>query len=104
MVVVRLPESGQQRWAYDVLAIRHPKWLIAVAPRMDRLRLFWTVSYQVYSPNPSHFVDEEGDEILDRDLSMPGSHGRYLKGFVSGDSRRLSGAYSPRGSKYSDRN
>jgi hypothetical protein len=30
---------------------------------------------------------EEIDEIPDRYLSMPGSHGRYLKGFVSGDSR-----------------
>jgi hypothetical protein len=33
------------------------------------------------------FCGEEIEEIPDRDLSMPGSHGRYLKGFVSGDSR-----------------
>jgi hypothetical protein len=34
--------------------------LIAVAPRMDRHHLLWTVSYQVCSPNPSHPVVRRG--------------------------------------------
>jgi hypothetical protein len=58
--------------------------LIAVAPRMDRSRLLWIVSYQCV-PRTHPICGEEIDEIPDRDLSR--SHGRYLKGFVSGDSR-----------------
>jgi len=37
------------------------------------------------------FCGEEIDEILDGELSMPGSHGRYLKGVVSGGFRARTG-------------
>ena len=50
----------------------------SVSPVMDRV-------LSVCSPNSSHFVGRRLTKSSD--LSRPGSHRRYLQGFVSGDSR-----------------
>jgi hypothetical protein len=101
MVVARFPESDQYGRAYSIYlrlgignAYSRRSSDGSASPVTDRI-------LSVCSPEPIPFCGEEIDEIPDRDLSMPGSHGRILKGFVSGDSRART---SPRGSKYSDRN
>src|SRR5215469_1752652 len=82
MVVVRFAKSDQCRRAYRVyFATRHRRSSDGSAsPVMDR------VLSGVF-PEPIPFCGEERDEILDRALSMPGSHGRCLRGFVSSDSQ-----------------
>ena len=87
MVVVRLAKSDQCRRAYGVYfrlgilnAYSRRSSDGSASPVMDR------VLPGVF-PEPIPFCGEEGDEILDRDLSMPGSHGRCLRGFVSSNSR-----------------
>ena len=52
----------------------------SASPVMDR------VLSSVF-PELIPFCGEESNEILDRGLSMPGSHERGLRGFVSSDSR-----------------
>jgi len=75
LVVVRFLESGQYQRAYDV-------YLRLSIVNDSRRR-----SDDSVSPFMDRFCGGGIDEILDRDLSIPGSHGRYFKGFVSGDSR-----------------
>src|SRR5215469_17349186 len=76
MVVVRFAKSDQCRRAYRVyFATRHRRSSDGSAsPVMDR------VLSGVF-PEPIPFCGEETDEILDRNLSMPGSHGRCLVSF-----------------------
>jgi len=59
--------------------------LIAVAPRVA-LACYRSGPVRVF-PELIAFCGEAIDEILDGELSMPGSHRRYLQGFVSRDSR-----------------
>src|SRR5215467_6728237 len=93
MVVMRFAKSDQYRRAYGVyLRLGIANSYSRRSPVMDR------VLSGVF-PEPIPFCGEERDEILDRGLSMPGSHGRCLRGFVSNDSRARTG---PRGSKRSD--
>jgi hypothetical protein len=83
MVVVRFAQIDQSRRAYGVYlrlgivnAYSRRSSGGSASPVMDRV-------LSGAFPEPIPFCDE----ILDRNLSMPGSHGRCLRGFVSGDSR-----------------
>jgi hypothetical protein len=100
VVVVRFPESGQYKRAYSIyLRLGISRCLQPSLLGWIGLPCYGSGPISVF-PEPIPFCGEEIDEILDRDLSVPGSHGRSLKGFVSGDSRART---SPRGLKYSDR-
>ena len=75
LVVVLLSESGIRLRSCIVNAHSRRSSDGSASPVMDR------VLSGVF-PEPIPLCGEESDEIPDRDLSMPGSHGRCLKGSV----------------------